>query len=128
MLIRTIPGITNQHEAKTWKEGGIMRVRQHKGQSTLELCILMAVVVVAIIGLQQYVKYAAAGRLKSSADSISQTLFNPHNGDTELVVDRESTDVTSSTAADRLGIGAGLTVSTTAPGKDVSTRKDRILP
>ncbi len=104
-----------------------MRRMQRRGQSTLELCIMLGVVILAIVGLQLYVKYAAAGRLKSSADSLSQTLFNPHQGNTNLAIDRTSTDVTTGTPANNLGIGAGQTVSTTKDGSDVSLRKDTVL-
>lgn len=102
-----------------------MRRMTQRGQSTLEMCIMLAVVILAFIGLQTYVRYAAAGRLKSSADSISQTLFNPHNSDTTLTIDRASTDVTTGSAA-RSGAGAGRTVSTTNAGDDISTRTDTL--
>ena len=109
-----------------------MQRMNHRGQSTLELCIMLAVVIIALVGLQTYIKYAAAGRLKSSADSISQTLFNPHKSDTSLVISRVSTDVTTGSAT-RDGSGAGKTVSTTAgtdetSAQDKTTRTDVLLP
>ena len=64
-----------------------------KGQSTLEVAVLLAVLVLCFVAMSNYVKYAASGRLKSSADSISQTLFNPEAGKTQLSIDRQTHDV-----------------------------------
>ena len=92
-----------------------MQTRTMKGQSTLELCIMLAVVILALVGLQSYIKYAAAGRLKSSADSISQTLFNPHESTTKLDVYRKGSDITTTLASDHKGTGgAGKTDSVTS--------------
>ena len=105
-----------------------MRMMQNKGQSTLELAILFSVIILALVALQSYIKFAGAGRLKSSADSISQTLFNPHAGTTKLTIHRVSTDVTTGTPADRLGVGAGLNTSTTATDADDQTVRQDTLP
>jgi len=69
-------------------------IRAERGQSSLELCIMLGVILLAMIALQRYVKYAFSGRIKSSADSISQTLLNPHNSDTTILVDRKTQDKT----------------------------------
>ena len=72
-------------------------MRRHdrtRGQSSLELAILFSVVIIAFVALQYYVRNAAAGRLKSSADSVSQTQFDPLKGNTNLVVNRVSVDKT----------------------------------
>lgn len=102
-----------------------MRLQFAKGQTTLELCIMLSVVILAIVAMQSYVKFAVAGRAKSSADSISSTLFNPDNGRTTMNSTRVSRDETRTNATDRLGTGgAGQNVSTTAAGGDISTRAD----
>ena len=44
------------------------RANRKQGQSSLELAILFAVVIIAFVALQYYVRNAAAGRLKSSAE------------------------------------------------------------
>ena len=110
-----------------------MHSRSTKGQSALELCIMLAVVIMALIALQHYIKYAAAGRLKSSADSISQSLFNPHNSDTELDVDRITKD-TMLHGTTLSGSDAGKLDSVTDGSntdakktKDVSSRIDKLL-
>ena len=71
-----------------------MRRANEKGQSTLEFAILIGVIILCFVAMSNYVKYAASGRLKSSADSISQTLFNPAAGSTELTVIRKTRDQT----------------------------------
>ena len=82
------------------------KIREAKGQSTLEFAILIGVIVLCFVALSNYVKYAAAGRLKSSADSISQTLFNPVTGSSALLVDRTSRDqseTSGSSTSDTIG-------------------------
>lgn len=70
------------------------RSNRKQGQSALELAILFAVVIIAFVALQYYVRNAAAGRLKSSADSVSQTQFDPLKGITNLTVNRQTVDKT----------------------------------
>ena len=82
------------------------RVSEEKGQSTLEFAILIGVIVLCFVAMSNYVKYAASGRLKSSADSISQTLFNPTTGSTQLQIERttqDKTEITGSTTSDTVG-------------------------
>lgn len=93
-----------------------MRRANEKGQSTLEFAILIGVIVLCFVALSNYVKYAASGRLKSSADSISQTLFNPTTGNTQLLINRTTRDQTETD---------GSTTSDTI-GADTTTRTDRL--
>jgi uncharacterized protein (UPF0333 family) len=72
----------------------------------LEFAILIGVVVLCFVALSSYVKFAAAGRIKSSADSLSQTLFNPAGGRSELLITRTTRDITNtdgSTTSDTVG-------------------------
>ena len=41
-----------------------------RGQSALEYAVLLAVIVAALVAMQVYVKRAASGRLKESADDL----------------------------------------------------------
>ena len=91
-------------------------MRDVKGQSTLEFAILIGVIVLCFVAMSNYVKYAASGRLKSSADSISQTLFNPASGNTQLLINRKTRDVT-----DTQGVSTSDTV-----GTDTTTRTDTL--
>ena len=54
-----------------------MLIRIKKAQSTLEYAGLLAVVVAAVITMQSFVRSHIQGRIKSSADSISDTGFDP---------------------------------------------------
>jgi len=82
------------------------------GQSTLELAVLIAVVVLCFIALSNYIKYAAAARLKSSADSLSQTLFNPTAGKSEFSVTRKTTDTSNTDGSTTSGSVVDLTTRT----------------
>ena len=92
------------------------RMRGEQGQSTLEFAIMVGVIVVAFVALSAYIKFAAAGRLKSSADSISQTLFNPASGLSDLTVNRVTVDKSFTD---------GRTESVTQ-GTDTTTRVDKL--
>ena len=50
-----------------------------KGQSGLELGLLLVMAILALIALQHYFKKAYQGRLKSSADDVG-TIFSLDNG------------------------------------------------
>ena len=93
-----------------------MRRINEQGQSTLEFAILIGVIVLCFVAMSNYVKYAASGRLKSSADSISQTLFNPATGTTALQSTRTTQDITNTD---------GSTSSNTV-GTDSTTRTDTL--
>ena len=94
----------------------MQKVSTERGQSTLEFAILIGVIVLCFVAMSNYVKYAASGRLKSSADSISQTLFNPTVGTTELKVIRTTRDQTETD---------GSNTSDTV-GTDKTTRTDKL--
>ena len=92
-----------------------MRRQSNAGQSTLEFAILIGVVVLCFVALSNYVKYAASGRIKSSADSLSQTLFNPKSGKTELQINRKTTDTTKTDGS-----------TTSSSDADTTTRTDTL--
>jgi uncharacterized protein (UPF0333 family) len=62
-----------------------------KGQSGLELGLLLVMAILALIALQHYFKKAYQGRLKSSADDVGSQ-FSLDNGSTGYV----TTTMTSS--------------------------------
>ena len=43
-----------------------------KGQSTLEYAVVIAVVVIALLAMQIYIRRGFSGRLKEAADSVGQ--------------------------------------------------------
>lgn len=87
-----------------------------RGQSTLEFAVLLGVIVLCFVALSNYIRFAASGRLKSSADSISTTLFNPEGGTSNLEVDRTSRDTSELN-------GASKSVN---EGDDLTTRTDTL--
>ena len=54
-------------------------LRQKRGQSVLEYALIVAVVVVALIAIVNYMGRSMKGRLKQSSDSIGKQ-FDPDNG------------------------------------------------
>jgi hypothetical protein len=52
-----------------------------RGQGGIELCLWVMAVTVALVALSHYVRFSMAGRVKSSADSLSPTLFNSAQAD-----------------------------------------------
>lgn len=48
----------------------IRLLRKSRGQSTLEYAILIVVVIMALIGIQAYLKRGVQGRMRDSADQI----------------------------------------------------------
>lgn len=47
-----------------------MRLKGMRGQGMLEIVVMFAVVIAAILGMQVFLKRAVEGRLKSSADAV----------------------------------------------------------
>ncbi len=50
----------------------LMKIRNPKGQSTLEYAILIVIIIGALITLQIYIKRGLQGRLKSATDDIGE--------------------------------------------------------
>ena len=56
----------------------MLRVRNKRGQSTLEYAILVVIVIGALLSIQVYVKRGLQGRMKDSADNIGSQ-YSPDN-------------------------------------------------
>ncbi len=89
-----------------------------RGQSTLEFAVLLGVIVLCFVALSNYIRFAASGRLKSSADSISQTLFNPEGGSSTLEIDRTSRDISNADGSSSSAVEVGE--------EDTTTRTDTL--
>ena len=83
-----------------------MRLKETRGQGMLEIVLVFAVVIAAILGMQVFLKRAVEGRIKSSADSVGSQ-WDPVNGkykvqnvSTSTRVDTVSTDGFSRSHAD----------------------------
>ena len=72
-----------------------MRTQQLRGQGGLETAILLTAVVVALVALSQYVRYAIGGRVRATAGSLSDILYNTGSSRTSwTMMDRETQDLT----------------------------------
>ena len=78
---------------------------RQRGQSAIESCLVVAMVVISVVALSLYLKYAAAGRMKATADELSLTLLNPNNSQVGYVTCRTST----SSPSDGFNGGGGST-------------------
>ena len=83
----------------------LRKLRNIKGQNTLEYAILFAIVVGALIAIQQYFKRGIEGKMKGSADEISAEQFDAAKTEASTTV------TTSSKTSD--SFKNGETVSTT---------------
>ena len=52
-------------------------MRSNFGQSALEMTILLAMAALALIAMSRYVQFGMGGRINSTGEGISQTLFDP---------------------------------------------------
>ena len=53
-------------------------LKSARGQSTVEIAVLIAVIVGALLTMQIYIKRGAMGRYRDASDQIGEQ-FNPHN-------------------------------------------------
>jgi len=65
-------------------------MKVNKSQTTLGYILLIIVIIGAVIAMSVYIKRAAQGRLKSSADVFGlEEQYDIHGGTTEEVLDLE---------------------------------------
>ena len=57
---------------------------RNRGQSTVEITVLIAVVIGALLAMQFYMKRATMGKLRSASDNIGDQ-FNPSNTEAHSV-------------------------------------------
>ena len=82
-------------------------LKRHKGQSTLEYAMIIAVVVAALLAIQIYMKRGVQGKLRSSADDIGAQF---DAGKTKVVSETKRTGVTVEETA------SGTTIVSTGEG------------
>ena len=70
-----------------------------KAQSTLEYAIVIFAVIVALLGMQVYIRRSFQGKLRSSADQLSAQQYEPGNtvSDNTLTQDSDIDSDTTST-------------------------------
>ncbi len=65
---------------------------RQRGYSTVEYVIVILMIVSAVIAMSGFIKLAAGGRLKASADNLAGTLFSPEGGQVRLQNCRQGYD------------------------------------
>lgn len=99
-------------------------IRNRRAQTTLEYALLIAVVIAALIAMQQYMRKGMMGKLKESSDDIGKQ-FDPDNGYT--IAWQTTSTGTQSTTTEVRGAGASGTMQptvTTVTVGETSTRNE----
>lgn len=94
----------------------LKRIRQFKGQSTLEYAVLVVIIIAALLSLQAYIKRGVQGRLRKSTDDIGDQFSTTDGASYERTVNSYSktNDVVSTN---------GETKSTAMEDKYVNTEE-----
>ena len=90
-----------------------------KGQSTLEYALIIAVVVVALIAIMNYMGRSMEGRLKASSDSIGKQFDTADGWQTGWQVQGAGTTVT----LESRDVGTGATTSNTQQAEVVESNE-----
>ena len=77
----------------------LLRLREKRGQSTLEYALLLAVIVAGLIAMQVYLKRGYQGRLRQSTDDIGEQ-YSP--GYTTGTTTTNSSSTTRDTIANKV--------------------------
>lgn len=73
-----------------------------RAQSSLEFAVVIAAVVVALLAMQVYIKRSLQGRLRQSADELSQQQYEPKNTVSDMTITQNS-DITTNTSTEDTG-------------------------
>ena len=73
-----------------------------RAQSSLEFAVVIAAVVVALLVMQVYIKRSLQGRLRQSADELSQQQYEPKNTVSDMTITQNS-DITTDTNTEDTG-------------------------
>jgi len=90
-----------------------------KGQSILEYCIVIAVIVAALLSMNSYLKRSLQGNYRSSADAIGGA-YEPRNTTSDTTVATDSLAITTSVT--NPGAGNKLITTTTFDSDDISSQ------
>ena len=83
------------------------KVKNNRGQSTIEMTLLFTIVVAALIAGQYYIKHAMEGRLKDSSNQIgSQFSFDDGNSNKTTSSSSSTTEVTTAQGVTSNNIGS----------------------
>lgn len=72
----------------------LLKLRKSKAQSITEYAVLMGLIVIAIVGIQVYMKRAISGKLKSSADDVGEQFTTGANVTKQVIQQSARREVT----------------------------------
>ncbi len=84
-----------------------------RGQSALELMLLITMAVIALVGLSRYVRFGYAGRLKAGSEGISPIFFDPERTTTTWTTSQKVQDTVDDTGFSHSNVVTPVTVSRT---------------
>lgn len=97
----------------------LLNRKKKKGQSTMEFTVLIIIVIGALLAVQNYVKRAVQGSIRSAADDISEEQFSP--GNTNISRTRKAHSVSTETSKN------GATNTTTTDSTTNTTMSMNII-
>lgn len=97
-----------------------IRLRDKKGQSTLEYAVIIAVVVAGLLAMQIYIERGLKGKLRTSTDNIGEQ-YAPG------LTTGTYTTTTGSTSAETVTT-AGVTTTTVSRGTQGRTGSETVAP
>lgn len=110
-----------------------MLIRMRKAQSTLEYSLLVALVVGALLYMQNYLKRSMQGRLQTVGDQIGDQ-YSPHKTYRYDNMDVSNTSTVEETTpgigistGGQVDVGTKATTTTTVVGGDQGQQSDRRL-
>lgn len=95
-------------------------LKRKKGQSTLEYALIVAVVVVALIAIVQYMGRSMKGRLKSSSDQIGRQFDSDQGWQTGWQVEGDGSQTVTLETRD---VNTGATTSNTQQAEVISSNE-----
>lgn len=85
------------------EQGGPRRADFRRGQSTIEMAILIMIIVFAFIAMQVYLKRGIQGRLRANIDSIGEQ-YDPEKTTSEFNLFHDSDVTTTSESTEEMYI------------------------
>ncbi|MDD4953393.1 MAG: hypothetical protein PHG40_00615 [Candidatus Omnitrophica bacterium] len=104
-------------------------MRRSKAQNTLEYCMLIGVIALALLAMQVYLKRGAQGRIRGYADELSEGFgYSPGASSADNVITRNITENSKSYSEGKVGeIKKSVTDSSTTIHQNIQ-RRENTLP
>ncbi len=98
-----------------------------KGQSTIELAILILIVVVALLSMQVYMKRGVQGRYREISNDIGDQ-YDPKHTDGQMTMTHTSTVVTEVDMEEEGGVATDTTKVTTEADDNTRSGTENLAP